>query len=97
MSKVTQVERLAVVETKLKNVETTVNDINSKLDVFIASAVTHAQLNERLDEHKEIVKRLEVEIQEAKRKNTLLVWMTGMFSAGAGAALTAMVTELIRR
>lgn len=97
MAEKTQKERLAVVETEIQSVKETVNKIDGKLDTFIASAVTHAQLTEKLNEQNEKIKDLELEIELSKKKNTLFVWLTGTFSVGAGAALTAMITELIRR
>lgn len=68
MTKLTELERLVAVETKLDTVIDTLNKTNEKLDVLLPTFVTHSALNDKLNE---IDKKVDDTLKEKKSRATV--------------------------
>lgn len=81
MTKLTELERLVAVETKLDTVIETLNKTNEKLDVLLPTFVTHSTLSEKLNE---IDKKVESALKEKKSRaiirDILMMVMTSVVS-----------------
>lgn len=81
-------ERLAVLETKVDTILANQKQTNEKLDLLLPTFVTK-------DEHDKTVVALEKEIEVAKRKSSIQVWVTGTLSAAFGVVLALLITYFV--
>ena len=98
MTKLTNEERLAVVETKLDTVLSAIEKTNDKLDSLGKSLSTYAtkqELSNAVAERTKQIQELELSIIETKKRHSLSVWITGTLSAVFGVILTLLVTYFI--
>lgn len=80
MTKQTTDERLAVLETKMDTVIEQQKEINKKLAELLPTLATKQEIDQ-----------LKEEIEKAKKKNTLYVWLTGTLAAIFGSVLTILI------
>ena len=80
MTNKSQEERLAVLETKMDIVIKQQEDTNEKLGQLVTTLATKAELD-----------RLELKLENAKRKHNLQTWVTGTLSAIFGVVMTLLV------
>ncbi|UOF78004.1 hypothetical protein [Caudoviricetes sp.] len=77
MTKLTELERLVAVETKLDTVIETLKTTNEKLDVFLPTFVTHSTLTEKLNEvDKKVDSALKEKKSRAVVRDVLIVMLT---------------------
>ena len=102
MAKLTQTERLAVVETNIKNLDEKVEagflevkgslkDLAASLQLYVTTTVTHTQLTERVAELNSEIAKLGLELEQTKKRNALQTWVTGTLSAILGVTLTVLI------
>ena len=99
MTKLTESERLYVVETKLDTVLNAVEKTNTKIDELttsLARYATRAELEAAIIERNiEIADLKEADILLAK-KHAFQVWLTGVFSMAFGMGLTILMNMAIK-
>lgn len=79
-----EIERLAVLETKVDTILEAQGEMNKKLDLILPTFVTK-------EEHEKQLGDLKKEIEAAKRKSSLQVWITATLSAAFGVLLTLLL------
>lgn len=80
MTKNSQEERLAVLETKMDTVISQQKDTNAKLDQLLPTLATRAELD-----------ALRKEWSVLRKRNTLQIWLTGTLSAVFGVVMTILI------
>lgn len=99
MTKLTESERLYVVETKLDTVLNAVEKTNTKIDdltTSLARYATRAELESAIIERNaEIAALKEADVLLAK-KHAFQVWLTGAFSMAFGMGLTILINMAIK-
>lgn len=83
-SRLTEQERLAVVETKIDTVLQQQESISKKLDVLLPTFATKLELEEAKKDH-------DKQIAEVKRKHTYQIWLVGTLSALFGGVMTLLL------
>lgn len=83
-----EIERLAVLETKVDTILEEQGKMNLKLDILLPSFVTR-------DEFEKKQKELEKDIESARRKSGFQVWVTGTLSAIFGVLLALLLGYFI--
>ena len=94
MTKLTESERLAVLETKVDSILEVVEKTNTKIDNLSGSLttyVTKGELDKAIIERNEQIGALKLALGDVARKHTFTVWLTGTFSAAAGVLLTILI------
>lgn len=86
-----EAERLVAVETKLTNVEATVNKIDHKIDALLPTFVTQPQVADLKEEFNDKIMELKGEILVTKRRSALQTWLTGTLAAVFGAMMAVLV------
>lgn len=84
--KLSQVERLAMLETKVDTVLDRLDKMDTKLDLLLPTFVTHQQLAEKLDSLEAIVNE-----KGATKWRDRVLWM--IFSGLIAALLTYVLTQ----
>lgn len=99
MTKLTESERLYVVETKLDTVLNAVEKTNTKIDELttsLARYATRAELEAAIIERNaEILALKEADVLLAK-KHSFQVWLTGVSSMAFGMGLTILINMAIK-
>ena len=93
MTKLTESERLYVVETKLDTVLSAVEKTNTKIDDLSSSLVRYAtkvELEEAILERNNEIAALKLADEKLGKKHALQVWLTGAFSMAFGVGLTIL-------
>lgn len=81
---VTELERLVVVETKLDALIKVQADMSGKMDTLLSNYVPRS-------EHEKDLAELRLDIEKARARSTLQVWLTGTFAALFGVIMTILV------
>ena len=99
MTKLTESERLYVVETKLDTVLNAVEKTNNKIDELTASLARYATRAELeaaiIERNAEISALKEADVLLAK-KHVFQVWLTGAFSMAFGVGLTILLNMALK-
>lgn len=99
MTKLTESERLYVVETKLDTVLDAVEKTNNKIDDLTTSLsryATRAELEAAIIERNAEIAALKEADRLLAKKHQLQVWLTGAFSMAFGVGLTVLINMAIK-
>ena len=99
MTKLTESERLYVVETKLDTVLNAVEKTNNKIDELttsLARYATRAELEAAIIERNAEIAALKEADRLLAKKHQFQVWLTGVFSMAFGIGLTILVDMAIK-
>ena len=99
MTKLTESERLYVVETKLDTVLDAVEKTNNKIDELttsLARYATRAELEAAIIERNAEIATLKEADKLLAKKHQLQVWLTGVFSMAFGMGLTILIDMAIK-
>ena len=99
MTKLTESERLYVVETKLDTVLNAVEKTNNKIDELttsLARYATRAELEAAIIERNAEIATLKEADKLLAKKHQLQVWLTGVFSMAFGVGLTVLINMAIK-
>ena len=99
MTKLTESERLYVVETKLDNVLDAVEKTNNKIDELTTSLsryATRAELEAAIIERNAEVASLKEADKLLAKKHQFQIWLTGAFSMAFGIGLTILINMAIK-
>jgi uncharacterized oligopeptide transporter (OPT) family protein len=94
MAGLTQAERMVKVETNLENLTTTVHDGLGTINATLKDIKDNYLLKA---EHEKQIAVLAVEIKEAKRKNSLQVWITSTMAAIFGVIMTVLLQSFFSK
>ena len=98
MTKLTESERLYVVETKLDTVLNAVEKTNNKIDDLtesLARYATRAELEAAIIERNAEIAALKETDKLLAKKHQFQVWLTGVFSMAFGIGLTILINMAI--
>lgn len=90
MAALTQGERLVAVETRLSDIERTLNKIDGKIDALAPTYVTQTQLTDKIT-------ALETELTEVKGKMVLTKTLVPIISAVAASVVTFLLIEFLQQ
>ena len=99
MTKLTESERLYVVETKLDTVLDAVEKTNNKIDELttsLARYATRAELEAAIIERNAEIDALKETDKLLAKKHQFQVWLTGVFSMAFGVGLTLLINMAIK-
>ena len=99
MTKLTESERLYVVETKLDTVLNAVEKTNNKIDELttsLARYATRAELEAAIIERNAEIAALKEADKLLAKRHQLQVWLTGTFSMAFGVGLTILIDMAIK-
>lgn len=99
MTKLTESERLYVVETKLDTVLDAVEKTNNKIDdltTSLARYATRAELEAAIIERNTEIASLKETDRLLAKKHQFQVWLTGAFSMAFGVGLTVLINMAIK-
>ncbi len=92
-----EIERLVVVETKLDALIKSNQEQSAKLDMLISNYVHRNEYEKDIErlriETEEKIGKLQLEIEKAKARNTVQVWITSTFAALFGVIMTILVQK----
>ena len=92
-----EIERLVVVETRLDALIKSNQEQSAKLDMLISNYVHRNEYEKDIErlriETEEKIGKLQLEIEKAKARNTVQVWITSTFAALFGVIMTILVQK----
>ena len=99
MTKLTESERLYVVETKLDTVLDAVEKTNNKIDELttsLARYATRAELEAAIIERNAEIAALKEADKLLAKRHQFQIWLTGVFSMAFGVGLTVLINMAIK-